>query len=240
MCKGVNMRTITCWLAAGTLLLGMGGAVFADDAASEQDSWYKRIASPSYGVSLAFYELEFKDAAGNDRTDTLPMVGVDLRHFNGIDVPRSRFFYYGYEIGLTAHGYPGEYSFSHENEDYTASGIFAGSVLLMLKHGYRMQPFDTGPGIGVELGMGIMGGGGNIRITRDDDEHSSDLKDLQGEGFSPALELGVEGGWATSDHYRLVARLSLMIVPEPLLNDANFGQQTPVRITLRGGFTRNH
>jgi len=221
---------------------GTAGLVFGESGDNEEEGWKERIASPSYGLTIGFFDLQYKNADGNDENDTLLMPGIELRHFNGIDVPRDRGFYYGYELGMGLNFYTGGHSFKHSGEDYTVKGIIAGSGFLMLKHGYRFElgTGHTRPGFGFELGAGVGAGGGDITITKDDDPESENQAALRGDGIGPVFELGFEGSLNRGDEYRLVARLGVTIAPIVPLETENFGYMFPMRITLRGGFTRNH
>ncbi len=59
-------------------------------SADTGNEWKTRIASPSYGFNIAIVELEYGQ---DDNTETFVMPGIDLRHFNGINVTESgRFF----------------------------------------------------------------------------------------------------------------------------------------------------
>ena len=236
MRKTVLLMLVVCFLG------GAAGLVFGESGDNEEEGWKERIASPSYGLTLGFFNLTYRDADDHEQTDTLLMPGIELRHFNGIDVPRDRGFYYGYELGLGVNFSFGGHGFKDSGVDHTVDGIVAGSGFLMLKHGYRFE-LGTGytrPGFGFELGAGVGAGGGAITVTRDDDPDSENRAVITGEdGIGPVFELGFEGSLNSGDEYRLVARLGVTIIPVVPL-ESNYGQMVPPRITLRGGFTRNH
>jgi len=220
-------------------MLGLVAVTFAEDAGDE--SWHKRIASPSYGFNLGFFTLEYEDEQGESQTDTLAMPGIELRHFNGLDVPRDGGFYYGYELGIGINFYIGEHGFEDNGTAYTVEDIVVASGLAMVKHGYR---FDLGkgynrPSFGLELGMGIAAGGGDITITEDEDEWGENVAETLDEPIGPVFELGFEGALHRGDDRRFVVRLSIMGGAAPLATE-NFGDMVPVRISLRGGFTMNH
>ncbi|MFW6360618.1 MAG: hypothetical protein ACOC2R_02610 [Spirochaetota bacterium] len=224
------------------------GIVFGQSADAEEENWMKRIASPSYGLTMGFYDLRYgpDDARQNE---TLMMPGIDIRHFNGLNVPRSGGFYYGYELGLLANFYIGEHQFKDvqhpPNENCTVESMVAASGFLMLKHGYRfaLGRGDYSPVFGFELGAGIAAGGGDLRITEDADENEENLVVLADEPVGPIFELGLEGGLPLGKDLRFITRLGITVVPISPLEDAgaySYGQMLPLRIGLRGGLHWNH
>ncbi len=223
------------------------GLVFADSAATpeadgyEPESWKKRIASPSYGLSLLPFTLESLDNDGDERTETIFLPGIDLRHFNGINVPRDGSFYYGYELGLSLNGSLGEHSFTHNGDNHTVENLLAAKGFLMVKHGYRMALGEksSSPKIGFELGMGVSAGTGDITITRDEDDPQTNLAQVEESVISPLVEASLEGSLPRGADRCLVLRLGLTAGP-PVLDNTGFGESVPVQISLRAGFTRNH
>ncbi|HKK64635.1 MAG TPA: hypothetical protein VJ967_02190 [Clostridia bacterium] len=242
------MRKIFLLMLGVCFLGGTVGLVFGQSENTEEENWKKRIASPSYGLTMGFYNLE----AGpwdNRQNETLMMPGIDIRHFNGVNVPRSGGFYYGYEIGLLANFYLGEYQFEDvhhlPNSNYTIESMVAASGFLMLKHGYRFSlgRGDYSPVFGFELGAGIAAGGGDLIITNDADEDENNLAVLADEPVGPIFELGLEGALPLGRELRLVTRLGITAVPIPPLEDAgeySYGEMSPIRIGLRGGLQWNH
>src|SRR6056297_3766260 len=241
------MRRIVLLLLGVCFLGGTAGLVFGQSADTEEESWMKRIASPSYGLTLGFYELKF--GPEDQESETLLMPGIDLRHFNGVNVPRSGGFYYGYEIGLLANFYLGEaeslFDVSGTMVPGTVESMMAASGFLMLKHGYRFSlgSGDYSPVFGFELGAGIAAGGGDLIITNDADEDENNLAVLADEPVGPIFELGLEGALPLGKELRLVTRLGITAVPIPPLEDAgeySYGEMSPIRIGLRGGLHWNH
>ncbi|HKK65170.1 MAG TPA: hypothetical protein VJ967_04880 [Clostridia bacterium] len=235
------MRRIVLLLLGVCFLGGTAGLVFGQSADTEGESWMKRIASPSYGLTLGFYELKF--GPEDQESETLLMPGIDLRHFNGVNVPRSGGFYYGYEIGLLANFYLGEaeslFDVSGTMVPGTVESMMAATGFLMLKHGYRFSlgTGDYGPVFGFELGAGIAAGGADIEINNPDGENIAVPAD---EPVGPILELGLEGGLPLGKDLRFVTRLGITVVPMSPLITENRGEMGPVRIGLRGGLHWNH
>lgn len=231
------MRRIVLLMLGVCFLGGTVGLVFGQSADTEEENWKKRIASPSYGLTMGFYELKY--GPERDQSETLIMPGIDLRHFNGLNVPRSGGFYYGYEIGLLANFYLGEEEFPFDGETGTVEGIMAATGFLMVKHGYRFSlgTGDYSPVFGFELGAGVAAGGADIQIN---DQDGNNLAALADEPVGPILELGIEGGLPLGKDLRFVTRLGVTVLPTPPLVTANKGEMSPVRIGLRGGLTWNH
>jgi len=229
-------------MLAVCFLGGTVGLVFGQSEDNGEESWMKRIASPSYGLTMGFFNLEF--GPEDDRQNkTLIMPGIDIRHFNGVNVPRSGGFYYGYEFGILANFYLGEYEFPYIGESVTTvgtvEGLMAASGFLMLKHGYRfpLGSGDDSPVFGIELEAGIAAGGGDMQIKNLDDENMAVLAE---EPVGPIFELGFEGGLPVGKDLRFVTRLGITVVPLPPVETENDGEMSPVRIGLRGGLTWNH
>lgn len=148
--------------------------------------WNERIASPSYGVNLATFNLSY----GDDGESDLSMPGFELRHFNGINAIEDGGFYFGYEVGAGLNFYAGGENFEGSNgREYTVESIFAASAFLMGKHGYRWEPAGFPVGIGLELGLGVLAGGGSIDFLDVEADETAD----QGEGATgPVFEVGGE------------------------------------------------
>src|SRR6056297_671900 len=164
------MRRIILLVLGVCFLGGTVGLVFGQSPDTEEESWMKRIASPSYGLTLGFYELKF--CVEDQESETLLMPGIDLRHFNGVNVPRSGGFYYGYEIGLLANFYLGEEEYPFDVGGPLVAGtvesMMAATGFLKVKHGYRFSlgTGDYSPVFGFELGAGIAAGGAEIQISK--------------------------------------------------------------------------
>jgi len=232
-------RTIIC-LMVMCLIGGTVGLAFGESEDNGTNNWKKLIASPSYGLNIGFFNLEYEDTNEDTQKDTLVLPGIDFRHFNGINVPRDGGFYYGYELGFSVNGYPSSHSFEDAGTDYTLNEMVVFAAMLMVKHGYR---FDLGtgphrPGFGFELGMGITAGGADMNITEDDDETETNLASVDEEPVKPTFELGIEGFLHRDEDSSFVVRLAVM-AGMPLI-DGNYGEMAPVRISIRGGFFRNH
>jgi hypothetical protein len=235
------MRRIVLLLLGVCFLGGTVGQVFGQSADAEEENWMKRIASPSYGLTMGFYDLKF--GVEDQESKTLLMPGIDIRHFNGVNVPRSGGFYYGYEFGLLANFYLGEEGFPFDEGGPLVPGsvenLVAASGFLMLKHGYRFSlgSGNYSPVFGFELGAGIAAGGGDIQINDPDGVNIAVLTD---DPVGPIFELGLEGGLPLGEDLRFVTRLGITAVPMPPLITENKGQMGPVRIGLRGGLHWNH
>jgi hypothetical protein len=205
--------------------------------ASEMDSdWNRRIASPSYGFSFGFAEVKY----GNDSKATVVMPGIDLRHFNGTNVTEAGGFYYGYELGVAANFYLGSETLSNGASEYDIEQIAMATLFLMGKHGYRIElPGTRGKfGIGLELGMGLMGGAGSFELKEKGGDNLSQTEEIIG----PVFEAGIEGLMDAGPNNRLVLRLGLMVSPE-VLDAEVYGfnaEAAPVRINIRCGFVRDH
>ncbi|MCF7913547.1 MAG: hypothetical protein K9L66_00115 [Spirochaetaceae bacterium] len=239
------MRRIVLLLLGVCFLGGTAGLVFGQSEETEEENWKKRIASPSYGLTMGFFELKY--GPDRDQSETLLMPGIDIRHFNGLNVPRSGGFYYGYEIGLLANFYLGGDQFPFDDGVETVPGtvesMMAASGFLMLKHGYRFSlgTGDYSPVFGFEIGAGIAAGGADLIINNDENEDESNLvDDLADEPVGPIFELGIEGGLPLGKNLRFVTRLGITVLPVPSLDSEKYGEMSPPRIGLRGGLTWNH
>lgn len=210
--------------------------------------WDRRVASPTYGLSLLFFELRYHDRFKNQQEENIPMPGLDFRHFNGVNVSPGGGFYYGYEIGLGLNFNSSErtYDVGDSTDTYQLDELIAFRLSFMLKHGYRfnISPEPDGFSLGLELGLGVMGGGGEIKFrhVKTNDSYSSG-----GAGVAPVFELGFEAGTPIRERVRLSTRLAFAIGP-PLLEvpygDLSgiemWGQTTPAFISLRVGFRMMH
>lgn len=207
--------------------------------------WSPRVVSPTYGFNLAFLEVTYGE---DEDTANYVMPGVDVRHFNGINVTESGRFYFGYEVGLAANFFAGgEPSYEVYGEDYALTSAMGVTVILMGKHGYRRDigPADRGLGIGLELGLGFMGGIGMLEFTADDDDSTTYEEDT--EIISPAVEVGGEISMRTEKDLRITARLGILAgAPIIDVSDGDTGvsglsaEAAPVRVFLRFGFIRDY
>jgi hypothetical protein len=226
-----------------SLLVVMPVFLLSAQRADPDNDWRTRIASPSYGFNIAIFELEYDE---NDNTETFVMPGVDVRHFNGINVTESGRFYFGYEVGVAVNFYlGGEYSFEIQGEDYTLTDATAATMLLMGKHGYRRSVGDPAEGLGwgLELGLGLMGGAGMIGFEDTDGTYYSHDTEI----ISPVFEVAGEFSVQTDRDLRFVARLGLMAGASVIdFDDLDTGldylsaEAVPVRFTMRAGFVRDY
>ncbi len=207
------------------------------------DHWSTRIAAPGYGFSFTSVEVEYGE---DDETEVYLMPGIDLRHFNGINVTESGHFYFGYEVGVAANFLVGSGStMDIVGEEYELNSAMVATLLLMGKHGYHRDigSPDKGLGFGVELGLGIMGGAGDIEIENTDGDTFSHTTEIIGPVFEAAGEFSIR----TDRDLRLVCRLGLM-AGAPLIetDDGDTGvdyfsaASAPVRVSLRFGFVRDY
>ncbi len=236
-------------LSVALFLFFSAAAAAADDP---DEDWRRRIASPSYGLGLTVLELSYQVEGEDDRqSDTYAMPGFDLRHFNGVNVTPAGGFFYGYEIAIGAvlQGQGNEYDTFPDFDErgpYRLENAFAGGVRLLLKHGYRFPVTAEGRvDLGFELGLGASAGFGSITF-QDLAEDGGSYTHFSDE-IGPAFEVGFEGGYRVTDHFRYVGRLSLQAgapllrASEEELGDNNISAGTaPILITLRFGFTRDH
>jgi hypothetical protein len=207
--------------------------------------WSPRVTSPSYGLNFAFLEVTHGE---NDDTSTYVMPGFDLRHFNGINVTESGRFYFGYEVGVAGNFFAGgEPSYEAFGEDYTLTSAMGVTALLMGKHGYRRDigSADGGLGVGVELGLGLMGGMGDLEFTADDEDETVYSQDT--EIISPVFELAGEFSIRTERDLRFMTRLGILAGAQIIdVSDGETGvtglsgEAAPVRVSLRFGFVRDY
>ena len=243
------MKRIGFLLLASALLIASAVAAFGGEADEE---WRRYVASPSYGLSLTMLDLEYQIEGKDDKElDTYVMPGIDLRHFNGVNVTPAGGFFYGYEIaiGIMLRGQGAEYdTFPDDDEEgpYRLENAMAVGLRLLLKHGYRFPVATEGRvDLGVELGLGVSAGLGGIRI-QDLSEGGGSISHFS-ESIGPAFEVGFEGGYRATDHFRYVARLGvqggapMLVASEENLEFIGISATTiPVMFTLRFGFTRDH
>ncbi len=234
-------KTGTIFIVA-LLLCGMSASLFAQDG--DEPSWNERIASPSYGLNLAFISF---NSGPDDTEKLLLMPGIGIRHFNGINVTEDGGFYFGYEFGANINLYFGSYAFETGDTPPASSvtQIFAGTFFLMGKHGYWFETGGAsgGLGFGLELGLGLMAGGGFIDFEDSDGETTSYSPDAV---ISPLVELNGKGAMRFGENMRLTAALVVM-AGMPLIDmgdGAHYSQVSaemiPARVSLRFGFVRDY
>ncbi len=214
----------------------------------ENDDWSRRVASPTYGLSLGFLGLTYRDRNNEEKEETIPVPGIDLRHFNGTNVSKGGGFYYGYELGIGVNFNTGGRTYDTQpgTDTYRLEELIAFRLFLMLKHGYRfnLTPDPDGFSLGLELGLGIMGGGGYIKFEHTSEDWSESYDDG---GASPIFELALEGAFSTRENVRFSARLGVAAgmpaidAPYDALGNIGIkGEMVPVMINLRLGFRMMH
>jgi hypothetical protein len=237
------MKKTGTMLVAVLLLCGMSASLFAQD---EGDiAWNERIASPSYGLNLAFMTIDF----GPDDTEkVLLLPGVGIRHFNGINVTEEGGFYFGYELGANINLYFGGYElFSDDLLPLTleVTQIVAGTFFLMGKHGYWFETGGAsgGIGFGLELGLGLMAGGGFIDFKDSNGDTTTFSPDAV---ISPLVEINGKGAMRFGENMRLTAALGVM-AGMPLIDMSDgavysdvSAEMIPARVSLRFGFVRDY
>jgi len=214
----------------------------------DKEVWLKRVASPTYGLSFGFFNLNYQDRNDEEQEETLLMPGIDLRHFNGTNVSKGGGFYYGYELGFGINFNTGgqTYDALPGNNTYQLESLTAYRLFLMFKHGYRfnLNSDPDGFSLGLELGLGIMGGGGDITLKN----ISEDWNDSYDEGgASPIFELSLEGASSIKENVRLSTRLGITAGMPSIdassqdLGDIGIeGEMLPIMINLRLGFRMMH
>lgn len=214
----------------------------------DKEDWLKRVASPTYGLSLGFFNLNYQDRNDKEQEETLLMPGIDLRHFNGTNVSKGGGFYYGYELGLGLNFNTGgqTYDALPGNDTYQLESLIAYRLFLMFKHGYRfnLNSDPDGFSLGLELGLGVMGGGGDITLKHTSEDWNASYG---GGGASPIFELAFEGASSIKENVRLSTRLGLTAgMPsidassDDLGNIGIEGEMLPIMINLRLGFRMMH
>jgi len=233
------------WLGLFVLFALVPALALPAQAAEDEEHWSTRIASPSYGFNMAFLTIEYGE---DEDTETVAMPGLDIRHFNGINVTESGRFYFGYEVGAAVNFYLGSgRTYETGGAKYTLDNALAATGFLMGKHGYRRSIGSTakglGLGLGFELGLGLMGGVGLASFTDKDDESYSYEEPV----VSPAFEVAGEFAVRTEKDLRFVARVAAL-TGGPLVDfdgeDIGItdlsGETFPIRPNLRFGFVRDY
>lgn len=245
--KKITITTIYLSLIFG--FISMTNDLIAQDKQKER-SWSKNVASPSYGLSLAFLNVEYHDRSDNEQSEGLVMPGIDLRHFNGVHVSEGGGFYYGYELGMGLNFNSGgqSYEVSSGENSYQLENVLAYRFFLMGKHGYRFNLTDDPDGfsLGLELGLGIVGGGADVTIRDIQSEYQSSYSGGSA-GASPVVELGLEGAFKLKENSRFTARLAITVGDSFL--ETEYGEvvpssiranMPPVFMNLRFGFRMFH
>jgi len=245
----IKIITTTVSLSLIFGFIAVTNSLIAQEDDNER-TWSKHVASPSYGMSLAFLNIEYQDRGDNEQSEGLMMPGIDLRHFNGVNVSEGGGFYYGYELGFGLNFNTGgqDYAVTSGDNLYQLENALAVRVLLMGKHGYRFNLTDDPDGfsLGLELGLGVVGGITDIELRDLEDEDQPTYSGGSG-GASPALEVGVEGAFQIKEKSRFTVRLALTIGDSFL--DTSYGEivSAPIRanmpppfLNLRFGFRMFH
>lgn len=206
----------------------------------------KRVTSPSYGPSLGFLNVIYLDRNNDEQSESYVMPGIDLRHFNGINVSEGGGFYYGYELGAGLNFQSGgqQYDVLPGENRYQLENVFGFRVFLMGKHGYRFNLSDDPDGVslGLELGLGVAGGIADIELRDLEAEGQPTYSYFEG-GATPVLELGVNGAFKLNEKSRFTTRLALTLGDSFM--DTGSGEiglpgikteAAPVFVNLRFGF----
>lgn len=213
-------------------------SLVAQDGQKERD-WSKKVASPSYGFSLAFLNVEYQDAVGDEQEEGLTMPGIDFRHFNGVNVSEGGGFYYGYELGGGLNFNTGGESFSVSatEHEYQIETVLAYRFFLMGKHGYRFNLSDDPDkfSLGLELGLGIVGGGADATLIDMEDDNQSTYSGGSA-GASPVVEFGLEGAFKVKEKTRFTVRLALTVGDSFL--ETSYGEivSNPIRVRMPPAF----
>lgn len=245
--KKIITTTVSLSLFFSFIVLTSG--LNAQEEKKERD-WPKHVSSPSYGMSLAFLNIEYQDRSDEEQTEGLLMPGIDLRHFNGVNVSEGGGFYYGYEVGLglNFNGGGQTYAVSTGEDEYQLENVLAYRFFLMGKHGYRFNLTDDPDGfsLGLELGLGIAGGGADVSFKDLQSEYDSSYSGGSA-AASPIVEIGLEGAFQIKENSRFTARLGLTIGSSLL--ETGYGEvaPSPIRanipppiLNLRFGFRMFH
>ncbi len=240
--------TTTVYLSLILGFIGMTNNLTAQE--EKERKWSKHVASPSYGLSLAFLNVEYQDRNDNEQSEGLVMPGLDFRHFNGVNVSEGGGFYYGYELGMGLNFNTGgqSYSVSSGDNEYELENVLAYRFFLMGKHGYRFNLSDNPDGfsLGLELGLGIVGGGADVTLRDLQSENQSSYSGGSA-GASPIVDVGLEGAFQVKESKRLTIRLALTIGNSFL--ETEYGEVVPASIrtnmppaflNLRFGFRMFH
>lgn len=216
----------------------------------KERSWSKNVASPSYGLSLAFLNIDYQDRSDNKQSEGLLMPGIDLRHFNGVHVSEGGGFYYGYELGMGLNFNTGgqSYNVSSGDDIYRLENVLAYRFFLMGKHGYRFNLTDDPQGfsLGLELGLGVVGGGADVTFRDMQSEYQSTYSGGSA-GVSPVVEFGLEGAFQLKEKSRFTMRLAATIGDSFL--ETEYGEivpasiranMPPIFLNLRFGFRMFH
>jgi hypothetical protein len=237
------MKKTGTMLVAVLLLCGMSASLFAENAGDT--AWNERIASPSYGLNLAFITLDY---GPDDTEEVLLLPGIGIRHFNGINVTEDGGFYFGYEVGANINLYFGGFEFVTGEMDPPVSRvtqIIVGTFFLMGKHGYWMEigGASGGLGLGLELGLGLMAGGGFIDFEDSNGDTASFSPDAV---ISPLVEINGKGAMRFGENMRLTAALGVMAGMSLIeMDDSDIysevsAEMSPARVSLRFGFVRDY
>ena len=242
------MRKIVFVAVVILFVCGLAAPVFSQETDYNVEGWKKRVASPTYGLALAFLPLTDED--GNE-LDTLVIPGFEMRIFNGTNVAKRGGFFVGYEVGTI-------FFVFGESGEYPAIGgagptivqlneFFVGTLFLLSKYGYRLDLGIEAAGLslGVEAGMGLQVsmGGVDVRNVISDEEQWLEVY----APFSLVLDAAAEAAFRLGQNFRVFGRLGVMVMPQLVeiswgstgFDDFN-GMVSPAILNMRLGFALNY
>jgi hypothetical protein len=235
------MKRAAVVMAVFVLLAVLTGTLAAQDNAFDVEGWKKRVASPTYGLAVGF--LVPSDDSGD--LEPIPMPGIELRIFNGINVAKRGGFFTGYEVGTIF--------FIAESDTIALTGggevYFSGlasTVFLLSKYGYRLDlgVEAAGLSVGAELGIGAQMSIGGIDIY--DVNGTSEGSASTQFPFSVMLDAAAEGAFRFGQNFRIFARIGASVIPpqfdyEGSVPGESFGfEMSPGIINARLGFALNY
>jgi hypothetical protein len=228
-----------------TVLMVLAGPLAAqEESAYDVEGWKRRVASPTYGIAVGF--LVPSDDSGE--LDPVPMPGLELRIFNGMNVAKRGGFYTGYEVGTFFFGTKSDTLTLNAGGQVYLEGM-AATVFLLSKYGYRLDLGlkAAGLSVGAELGIGGQMNIGGIDVYNADTDQSVSADSQI--PFSVMLDAAAEGAFRFGQNFRIFARVGASLLP-PMFdgswNDpASVGEyfsitMTPVIISARLGFALNY
>ncbi|MFP4492043.1 MAG: hypothetical protein ACLFNZ_11250 [Spirochaetaceae bacterium] len=250
------MRKVVCVLALALMLLGAAAAVFGEEETPrtgdyEVEGWKKRFASPTYGVAIAPMYIEYTDKNNEVQSDDVIVPGVQLRILQGMNVSKRGGFYTAYELGMMLYYLDNSDIYQIKNIDFTPHGakledLTFAMMFVMSKYGYRIDLGTEAGGLslGPVIGLGFMGGGGDVTIKDIGEDHDGEGDDTESGGsegvFGPLLELGLEGTFRFGQNFRIVGVAGINASPAMEWDGEIKGEMSPVRPDLRVGFIMNY
>jgi len=212
------------------LIILFTGSIF-QVVAEENDGgflgkWGQSFASPSYGVAVMFVTPGDRDDFSRVM-EAIPIVGIDLRIFNGTNVAKRGGFFIGYEVG--AHFFPTPEEGTSISENFKDSGsneinytvdmnYTMSQVFLLSKYGYRLDIGFAliGLSVGIDIGIGAKLSTGNFNISSNYEDPGSYASYYWGsdEGILDLLlDANGEAAIRLGKNFRLFLKLGAMITP---------------------------